>query len=223
MNLSTYPAHALLRDGDWGGYFKFENYNIGLLLAGLTVLAAAVLPRLIREKHLITAPMIYPAIGAVIAFLPLFGEQSDLKAEMWWVKRLTELVVIIALTGAGLKLNMPFGKKTRKYSKRLLMVGMPLTMLITFAPGHYVFGFALATAALPAAVIAPTDPVPAADVQTSPPGEEDRSPAPHGTYRGGRFEQRSGISINLPGDGLRRDGSGRLGMGVELVSDGFSV
>ncbi len=176
MILSSYPAQSLLRDGDWGAYFKFENYDIGLLLAGLTVLAAAFIPRLIRKKRLITAPLLYLAIGGAIAMLPLFGERPDLKAEMWWVKRLTEMVVIIALTGAGLKLNAPFGKSTWKYSKRLLTVGMPLTMILTFTLGYYVFGFALATAALLAAVIAPTDPVLAADVQTTPPGEEDRSP-----------------------------------------------
>lgn len=176
MNLSTYPAQDLLRDGKWTAYFKFEQYDIGLLLAGLTVLAAAFIPRLIREKRLITAPLLYLAIGAAIAFLPLFGEKPDLKEEIGWVKRITELVVIIALTGAGLKLNKPFAKSTWKHAKRLLIVGMPLTMILTFALGHYVFGFALATAALLAAVIAPTDPVLAADVQTTPPGEEDRSP-----------------------------------------------
>ena len=176
MILSSYPAQSLLSEGDWSAYFKFENYDIGLLLAGLVVFAAAFLPRLIKNRRLITAPMLYLAIGAIIALLPIFSEQPDLKGEMWWVKRLTEMVVIIALTGAGLKLNAPFGKSTWKYSKRLLTVGMPLTMILTFTLGYYVFGFALATAALLAAVIAPTDPVLAADVQTTPPGEEDRSP-----------------------------------------------
>jgi len=169
MMLNTYPAQALLRDGNWKAYFQFESYDWGLLLTGIVVLAAAFLPRLVKHNRLITAPILYLAMGATLAVLPVFGEKPRLMEEMWWVKRLTEMVVIIALTSVGLKINKPFGKNTWRHSRLLLMVGMPLTMVFTFVLGYYVFGFALATAALLAAVIAPTDPVLAAEVQTNQP------------------------------------------------------
>lgn len=174
MLLDTYSAFELFRNGDWS-YFEMERYDMWLLYAAMTVLAAALLPRLLSKK-LITAPVVYLLIGATLYYVLPQKEQPSLMEEMWWVKRLTELVVIVALTGAGLKLNKPFAKATWNNSKRLLMVGMPLTMLATFALGHWMFGFATATAALLAAVIAPTDPVLASDVQTSPPDGEDSSP-----------------------------------------------
>jgi NhaP-type Na+/H+ or K+/H+ antiporter len=174
MFITTYPAFELLRNGDWS-YFEPERYDLWLLVAALVVMAAAMLPRLL-DGRLITAPIVYLLIGAVLHFVLPFGEQPDLIEEIWWVKRLSELVVIVALTSAGLKLNSPFSKRTWRFSKRLLIIAMPTTMLVTFALGYWGFGFALATAVLLAAVIAPTDPVLASDIQTSPPEGEDSSP-----------------------------------------------
>ena len=174
MLLDTYPAFELLRNGDWS-YFELESYKLLLIYAAMTVLAAALLPRLLSKKP-VTAPIVYLVIGAALHYVLPQKDQPVLMEEIWGMKRLTEMVVIVALTAAGLKLNKPFAKATWRNSKRLLLVGMPLTMLATFALGYWVFGFALATAALLAAVIAPTDPVLASDVQTSPPGGEDSSP-----------------------------------------------
>lgn len=176
MTSSSYPAQELLRDGDWSAYFDFDGYDSGLLLAGLVVLAAAFLPRMLENVRLVTPPIAYLIFGGVVAVLPVWTDIPNLSEEAGLTKRLTELVVIISLTSAGLKLNTPFAKSTWRHSGRLIIVGMPLTMILTFVLGHYVFGFALATAALLAAVVAPTDPVLAAAVQTSPPGEEDSSP-----------------------------------------------
>lgn len=175
MLLNNFPAQALIRDGDWSAYFNPDSYDMWLLGIALVVMAAAMLPRILK-KRVITAHIVYLVIGIVVYIVVPSGEEPNLLEEKLWVKRLSELVVIISLTGAGLKLNKPFAKSTWKYSKRLLVVGMPVTMLVTFALGYWVFGFAVATAALLAAVIAPTDPVLAAAVQTTPPDAEDTSP-----------------------------------------------
>jgi sodium/hydrogen antiporter len=90
-------------------------------------------------------------------------------------KRLTELGVIISLTAAGLKLKEPFAWKTWRYSARLLLFTMPLTIALVALFGWWFLGFVPATAMLLGAVIAPTDPVLASDIQTTPPMEDDSS------------------------------------------------
>ncbi|HEX5754829.1 MAG TPA: cation:proton antiporter [Arenimonas sp.] len=90
-------------------------------------------------------------------------------------ERLVELVVIVSLMGAGLKLDRPLGWRAWSSTWRLLGIAMPLTILATLALGVLGLGFSVAMALLLAAAIAPTDPVLASDVQVGPPrsGDED--------------------------------------------------
>lgn len=155
--------------------FGFQSYDVALLLLGLIVLAAAVLPRLVSQRKLLTAPLIYMLAGAFVFLLPWAPELPDLVEDAWWPKRLTELGVIIALTSAGLKLNRPFAWETWRISWRLLALTMPLTIAAAAWLGWWAAGLVPASAILLGAVIAPTDPVLASDVQTTPPGQPDDS------------------------------------------------
>lgn len=83
--------------------------------------------------------------------------------------------MIIALTSAGLKINRPFARTTWAVSWRLLAVTMPLSIAAAAWLGWWLAGLMPAAALLLGAVIAPTDPVLASDVQTTPPGEPDDS------------------------------------------------
>jgi sodium/hydrogen antiporter len=157
--------------------FEFHPYDVGLLLIGLIVLAAAVLPRLVSQQQLVTAPLIYMLAGAFVFLLPGAPELPDLVEDAWWPKRLTELGVIIALTSAGLKLNRPFAWETWRISWRLLALTMPLTIAAAAWLGWWAAGLVPASAILLGAVIAPTDPVLASEVQTSPPDQPDDSRA----------------------------------------------
>jgi NhaP-type Na+/H+ or K+/H+ antiporter len=157
--------------------FDFHPYDVGLLLVGLIVLAAAVLPQLVSQRQLVTAPLLYMLVGAFVFLLPGAPELPDLVEDAWWPKRLTELGVIIALTSAGLKLNRPFAWETWRISWRLLAVTMPLTIAAAAWLGWWAAGLVPASAILLGAVIAPTDPVLASEVQTSPPDQPDDSRA----------------------------------------------
>jgi NhaP-type Na+/H+ or K+/H+ antiporter len=90
-------------------------------------------------------------------------------------ERLTEFVVIIALMGAGLKLDRPLAFATSGLTWRLLGVAMPLTIVALALLGYALLGLTAAGAMLLAASLAPTDPVLASDVQVGPPhqGLED--------------------------------------------------
>jgi NhaP-type Na+/H+ or K+/H+ antiporter len=86
-------------------------------------------------------------------------------------ERLTEFVVIVALMGAGLKIDRPLGWRSWMPAWRLLGVSMPLTIAAVAWLGWSVLGLGLASALLLGAVLAPTDPVLASDIQVGPPRE----------------------------------------------------
>jgi NhaP-type Na+/H+ or K+/H+ antiporter len=86
-------------------------------------------------------------------------------------ERLTELVVLVALMGAGLKLDRPLAWSTCLLTWRLLGIAMPLTIAAIALLAYALLGLGATAAILLAASLAPTDPVLASDVQVGPPGE----------------------------------------------------
>lgn len=157
--------------------FEFDYYVLQLLLLALIVLIILILtPRLKTNKY-ITSPIFFLLTGIVVFLIPIPWVLPDLTGEPEILKRLTEFGVIVALTSAGLKINEPFKWKTWRASARLLVITMPLTIAATAFLGWWVGGLVPASALLLGAVIAPTDPVLADDVQTSEPGTPDSSSA----------------------------------------------
>lgn len=171
---SPYKAQQLIEFND-PGLFTVELYDVGLLVLGLIVLIAVILPRLVSDRLMVTAPLVYMATGALLFLLPWAPTLPDLVDDAWWPKRLTELGVIIALTSAGLKINRPFARTTWTVSWRLLAVTMSLSIAFAAWLGWWLAGLMPAAALLLGAVISPTDPVLASDVQTTAPGQPDDS------------------------------------------------
>lgn len=170
--INSYLAQDFLLHGNLG-FFGLDLYNPLLLLAAIVILAAALVPRL--SNKYITAPLLFMIAGVLVFQLPIDWRLPDLVKDAWWPKRLTELGVIIALTSAGLKINKPFSWKSWQVSWRLLVITMPLTIAAAAVLGWWALGMLPATALLFGAVIAPTDPVLAAEVQTTAPGVPDYS------------------------------------------------
>lgn len=86
--------------------------------------------------------------------------------------RLTELVVIVSIMGTGLKIDQPFSFRQWAVPFRLISITMLLSIFIVTVLAMWAFGFDLASALLLGAVLAPTDPVLASDVQVGPPLED---------------------------------------------------
>jgi sodium/hydrogen antiporter len=152
-----------------------DSYVVVLAAFGLVVLLTAWLPMVLKELPL-SLPIFCVGLGALVfAFPQLPGVMPHPKEQLEVVKRLSELVVIISLMGAGLKIDRPFGWKRWRLTWRLLGVAMPLTILCLTLLGQTLLGLGLATALLLGASLAPTDPVLASDIQVGPPGggEED--------------------------------------------------
>ncbi|WP_066798513.1 cation:proton antiporter [Sphingomonas soli] len=144
-----------------------------LLLAGggVLVLLTAWLPMLLRRAPL-SLPILCVGAGATLFALPPLRPFAVHPLQFpILVERLSELVVIISLMGAGLKIDRMIGLRSWMLTWRLLGIAMPVTMVIVAGLALGLLGLGLAAALLIAAVLAPTDPVLASDVQVGGPGE----------------------------------------------------
>lgn len=144
-------------------------YILYLLAVGVLILLAVWLPLALRRLPL-SLPIICVGLGAAIYRVGGVDLRPDPLAHPIIAERLTELVLIVALMGAGLKLDRPIGWRRWAVTWRLLGVAMPLTIAAVACAGYYGLGFPVAVALLLAAALAPTDPVLASDVQVGPPG-----------------------------------------------------
>lgn len=144
---------------------------------GVLILLTAWIPLLLKDAPL-SLPIICVAIGAAIFWtfdLPtLIPDDVDKRV---LVEGVSTVVVIVALMGAGLKIDQRFGLWSWGLAWRLLLVAMPLTIFALFVLGYGLMGLSAAAALLLAAALAPTDPVLASDVEVGPPqsGEEDET------------------------------------------------
>ena len=147
-------------------------YFVILAVLGVAVLGAAVLPGPLRRLPL-SMPMIAVAAGMALFALPLGLDGPRPGADDDLAERLTELVVIVSLTGAGLKLTRRVGWRRWMTTWRLLAITMPLTVVAIAVLGIWVLGLPIAAAVLLGAVIAPTDPVLASEVQLAGPNGDE--------------------------------------------------
>jgi NhaP-type Na+/H+ or K+/H+ antiporter len=149
-----------------------DPYIVLLACLGIVILAVAWLPMLLRSLPL-SLPIICVLFGVVLFNLPGLGPKPDLFEHPELTERLTELLVIISLMGAGLKINRPLGWRRWMLTWRLLSITMLLSILGIALLGWWILGLTPAAALLLGAVLAPTDPVLASEVQLGPPGSEE--------------------------------------------------
>ncbi|WP_075215761.1 cation:proton antiporter [Mongoliimonas terrestris] len=148
-----------------------DPYIAVLTAFGLIVLLTAWLPMVLRDLPL-SLPIFCVGLGAAVFAIPgLPGIAPNPLDHPMLTERLTELVVIVALMGAGLKLDRPLSWASSRLTWRLLILAMPLTILAITGLGVGILGLGLPAALLLGAALAPTDPVLASDVQVGGPGK----------------------------------------------------
>jgi NhaP-type Na+/H+ or K+/H+ antiporter len=145
-----------------------DPYETALALIGAAALFAAWLPAYLAHRPL-SLPIILIGVGVVVGVLGLGLPAVDPLRVDAAAERLTELGVIVALMGAGLRIDRPVSWRGWATCWRLVAVAMPLTIGATALLGGWVGGFAMAPAVLLGAVLAPTDPVLASEVQVGEP------------------------------------------------------
>lgn len=153
----------------------FDTHELVLLVLGLAAFGVVGLP-FVLDRRPLSYPIIYVAGGAALFSLP-FGLTTPDPIEFAEVTEiLTEIGVITALMGAGLAINRVPGWRAWGSTVRLLAITMPLTIVAVGVLGWGLLGLTPAAAILLGAVLAPTDPVLASDVQVSGPrgdGDDD--------------------------------------------------
>jgi NhaP-type Na+/H+ or K+/H+ antiporter len=156
--------------GDW----LPDPYILALTGFGILIALVAWLPLALKRLPL-SLPIICVGIGAALFSLPQVTLEPLPLRYPEVAERFTEFVVIIALMGAGLKLDRVFNWRHWVVTWRLLGLTMPLSIAAIMVLVSWGMDLSWATALLVAASLAPTDPVLAADVQVGPPktGEED--------------------------------------------------
>ncbi|WBH18158.1 cation:proton antiporter [Sphingomonas radiodurans] len=151
-----------------------DPYILILTGAGLLIALVAWLPLALKRLPL-SLPIVCIGIGAGVFLLPQVPLDPLPVDYPEITERFTELIVIISLMGAGLKIDRVFGWRRWSVTWRLIAITMPLSILAITGLASWALGLPLAIALLLGASLAPTDPVLAADVQVGPPktGEED--------------------------------------------------
>lgn len=84
-----------------------DPYIVALTGAGVLIALVAWLPLALRRLP-ISLPIVCIAIGALIFATPYAGFDPSPSAHPYITERMTEFVVIIALMGAGLKIDRIF-------------------------------------------------------------------------------------------------------------------
>jgi sodium/hydrogen antiporter len=156
--------------------FGFEPYHIALAGLGLGILLAFWLPRFVSGREPAASALLI--LAGFLAFLPFPQIQAavdPVEQPRGW-EMMAELCVIVGLFGTGLRIDRLVERSRWLPTLRLLVVAMPLCIAALAIFGWAAAGMTLAGALLLGAVLAPTDPVLAGDVQVGPPREGGEHP-----------------------------------------------
>lgn len=158
------------------GFSFADPYAIGVAFGGLVVLIAiAALSS--HSERVFTPAAVYLILGALAsAGLHFLGVGLlDPITDSGLIEHLSEFAVIVALFGAGLRLDRHFGQGRWRSTLLLIAVVMPLTIGLVALFASVAMGLSIGAAIVLGAALAPTDPVLARDVRVDPPGEGDRN------------------------------------------------
>jgi len=153
-------------------YTTITNAQWFILVGGL--LLAMGLTTSILKRLPITAAIIYLAVGLLVGPSALNWFHFNPLKESALLETLTEVAVLISLFSAGVKMPVPFSLVRWRAPILLATVSMTITVAMVAAFAYYVLGLPLGAAVLLGAIVAPTDPVLATDVQIRHPGDRDQ-------------------------------------------------
>lgn len=160
--------------------FGFDNYHILLATLGASLLLAYWLPRMFLRRPPASTALLMACGMASAALSPQLASGIDptQNPEIWEVA--AEIVVIVVLFATGLRIDDLGNRRLWRPTIGLLAVTMPLTIAAVAALGWGLAGMTIGGAILLGAVLAPTDPVLAGDLQIGPPLEGREHPVRFG-------------------------------------------
>lgn len=143
------------------------------IVVGLLLVAMALSDSMLRRLPL-TTPTLYMLGGVALGPLGLGLLALDPVAHAALLERVAEIVVIVSLFAAGLKLRAPLTERRWVVPVALAFASMTLTVGMIALVAWALLGLPVGAAVLLGAVLAPTDPVLASDVQVDEPTDHDR-------------------------------------------------
>ena len=146
---------------------------IWFVLAGALFISMALAGSAISRLPLTTA-MFYLAVGVLLGPYGAGLLQLNIVTHAEALERVTEIAVIVSLFTAGLKLRIPVLDRRWLLAVRLALVSMALTVGLVATAIVVVLGLPWGVGVIVGAILAPTDPVLASDVQVEHPFDQNR-------------------------------------------------
>jgi len=174
------------------------------LVIGALLITMALAGSLLKRLP-VSASMLYLAVGYGLGTADWGPVPPDPQRYAAVLERVAEVALLISLFSVGLKLGLPLSNRQWYLPLRLAFVSMALTVALIAAVAYLALGLPLGVAVLVGGILAPTDPVLAADVQVDEPGDRDR------------------LRFSLTGEGGLNDGAAfpfvMLGLGLLGLHD----
>lgn len=148
-------------------------FTLWHIVIGAILISMALAASVLRRAPLSTS-ILYMGVGIALGPVGFGLLQLDPLANSALLERLTEVAVIISLFAAGLKLRMPLLEGRWRVAVRLAFGSMAITVGLIALVGVGLLGLPVGAAILLGAVLAPTDPVLASDVQVRHVQDRDR-------------------------------------------------
>ena len=184
--------------------------TVTLLLFGAALLGLALVDRAVRRLPLSPA-LLYLAIGWGAGALLGLPSVDDIGGHLPGLVLAIELAVLISLMAVGLRLRVPPRLGTWKVALLLAGPGMVVTVVLGMLAAAWVLELPWPAALLLAAVMSPTDPVLASEVQIR--SEKDRDAVRLSLTAEGGLNDGSALPAVMLGLGLM--GLHDLGLGAE--------
>ena len=143
-----------------------------MLIGGL-LLVMGLTSSLLRRAP-VTSAIIYLAVGMLVGPTVLNLFHFNPLKESALLEVMTEVAVLISLFSAGVKMPVPVSLVRWRAPILLATLSMGITVGLVALFAHFVLGMPIGAGVLLGAIVAPTDPVLATDVQIRHPGDRDQ-------------------------------------------------
>lgn len=149
------------------------SFTTWVVAAGVLFLTMALTSALLQRAPLSSA-MLYLLVGAVLGPLGFGALVVDPVAHAAWLSRVAEIAVVLSLFVGGMKLRLPPSDPAWRAAWRLAGPVMIATIAGVAFVGWWALGLDAGAAILLGAVLAPTDPVLAAEAKVASARDRDR-------------------------------------------------
>lgn len=149
------------------------SFALWLSIVGALLVSIALVGSYFRRLPL-TTTMCYFVVGLLLGPVGFGWLSIDPVKHAGVLVHLAEIAVVVSLFNAGLKLRVPWRDPLWRVTLRLALGSMLLTVGFIALALHFFLGASWGAAVLVGAMLAPTDPVLASEVQVRHAGDDDR-------------------------------------------------